>query len=93
MKLKSKLTIFQIATMIISIASLCSIFIYQLNKYSEHEINTYRDKIFDQKRMKLTELVNMADKTVTAYFNKSKNIELLKREKADSLKKNHRISY
>ncbi|ACS80158.1 methyl-accepting chemotaxis protein [Maridesulfovibrio salexigens] len=87
MKLKSKLTIFQIATMFISITSLCFIFIYQLNKYSEREMETYRETIFSQKKSELTELVNMADKTVAAYFNKSKNIELLKREKADSLKK------
>ncbi len=73
--------------MIISIASLCFIFIYQLNKYSDREMKAYRDKIFSQKLGELTELVNMADKTVTAYFNKSKNIELLKKEKADSLKK------
>ena len=80
MKLKSKLTIFQIATMIISIASLCFIFIHQLNNYSDREMKAYREKIFSQKLEELTELVNMADKTVAAYFNKSKNIELLKKK-------------
>ncbi len=87
MKLKNKLTLFQIITLAISIISLCVIFIYQLDKYSIREQNAYRENMYAQKLKELTELVNMADKTVDAYYEKSQNIELLKKEKAASLKK------
>lgn len=87
MKLKTKLTIFQIITLITSIVSLCLIFTYQLNQYSVSEMQEYREKMYDQKIIELTELVNMADKTIASYFNKSQDMQLLKKEKANSLKK------
>lgn len=87
MRLKNKLTIFQIIILVTSIVSLCSIFIYQLNQYSYSEMQNYRDKMYTQKVTELNELVNMADKTVASYFNKSQDMQLLKKEKANSLKK------
>ncbi|WP_304082675.1 methyl-accepting chemotaxis protein [Maridesulfovibrio ferrireducens] len=86
MKLKTRLTIFQITVLIISIASLCVIFIYQLNKYTNSEMNKYRKTMYEQKISELNELVNMAEKTVQSYYNKSQDIELLKISKAKSLK-------
>ncbi|XVK05335.1 cache domain-containing protein [Maridesulfovibrio sp. FT414] len=86
MKLKNKLSLFQIVTLIISITSLCIIFTYQLNRYSLQEIGKYRSQMYEQKLSELTELVNMAEMTVDGYYKKSQDIELLKKEKADSLK-------
>lgn len=87
MKLKNMLTLFQIITLAISIISLCVIFNVQLSNYSEHEQLTYKEDMYRQKIKELTELVNMADKTIESYYDKSRDIELLKKEKAATLKK------
>ncbi|SME97086.1 methyl-accepting chemotaxis protein [Desulfovibrio gilichinskyi] len=86
LKLKTRLTFFQITALIISIATLCIIFIYQINKYALNEMNEYRTVMYNQKIYELTELVNMAEKTVQSDYDKSQNIELLKKTQAKSLK-------
>ncbi len=85
-KLKTKLTIFQIIVLTVSITSLCFIFIYQLNKYAKNEMTKYRNVMYEEKISELYELVNMADKTVQSYYSKSQDLELLKRSKAKTLK-------
>ncbi|WP_291329949.1 cache domain-containing protein [Desulfovibrio sp. UCD-KL4C] len=86
LKLKTRLTLFQITVLIISIAVLCILFIYQINKYATNEMNEYRDVMYNQKITGLTNLVNMAEKTVQSYYNKSQDIELLKKTQEKSLK-------
>ncbi len=86
LKLKTRLTLFQITVLIISIATLCILFIYQINKYATNEMTEYRVIMYQQKVNELTELVNMAEKTVLSYYNNSQNIELLKRTQEKSLK-------
>ena len=87
MKIKNKLIIFQLVIVLIAIGSLCTIFIYQLNEYASKEAIRYRQQMYQQKIDELKELVNMADKTVESYYNKANNMDLLKKEKAASLKK------
>lgn len=85
-KLKTRLTFFQITVLTISIATLCIIFIYQINKYATNEMVEYRNVMYNQKIYELTEFVNMAEKTVKSYYDKSQNIELLKKTQEKSLK-------
>ncbi|WP_320170000.1 methyl-accepting chemotaxis protein [Maridesulfovibrio sp.] len=87
MRLKNKLSIFQIITLAISISSLCIIFTYQLKKYSRHEMQQYRAEMYGRKLTELKERVGMAEKTVDGFYRQSQNMELLKKEKSDSLKR------
>ncbi|MBU1002197.1 MAG: methyl-accepting chemotaxis protein [Proteobacteria bacterium] len=87
MKLRTKLTGFQVLAVIVTIALLCAVFILQLTSYAEREIAAYSDQAMDQEKKQLNELVGMAVKTVEEYHRRSQDIEGLKLSTMAGLKR------
>ncbi len=87
MKLKNKLTLFQILVVILTIGLLCSVFTYKINGYADNEINNYKKEVTQLKKKELQDLVALAESTVNSYYEKSTNIAALKKDKAEDIKR------
>lgn len=87
MKLQTKMTLFQVGTITVTIALLCILFFMELFSYSESELNAYRVEAMDAEQEKLKNLVGMASAVVANSYNASQDKEALKKSKAADLKR------
>ncbi|WP_147818727.1 methyl-accepting chemotaxis protein [Salidesulfovibrio onnuriiensis] len=87
MKLRTRLTLFQVVTIAVTIAVLCFVFIHQITSYADQEADSYRTEAMNKEKTLLTDYVGMAIGTVDSYYKRSQDIEGLKREKAQELKR------
>jgi len=87
MKLRTKLTGFQVLAVVGTIALLCAVFIFQLQRYAAGEIANYREEAMADEKRQLNELVGMAVKTVEEYYARSQDVESLKLATLEGLKR------
>lgn len=87
MKLRTRLTLFQIITIAVTIAILCFVFIQQITSYARQESVSYRNEAMHKEKTVLTDYVSMAIGTIDSYYQRSQDVEGLKKEKAADLKR------
>ncbi|BBD06781.1 methyl-accepting chemotaxis protein [Desulfovibrio ferrophilus] len=87
MKLRTKLTGFQVLAVVVTIVLLCIVFIFQLNQYADGEIASYREQSMEREKKQLDELVGMASKTIEEYHRRSQDIDGLKQATMAGLKR------
>lgn len=87
MKLRTRLTLFQVVSIAATIALLCLVFIQQINSYSAQEAADYRAEAMAKEKSMLNDYVGMAFGTINSYYQRSQDLEGLKREKAEDLKR------
>lgn len=86
MKLKNRLTFFQVSVVIFTILILCVIFIYKINEYAENENIAYRNEVTEIKTSDLKDMVSLAESTIESYYQKSIDLKKLEEIKAQDLK-------
>ncbi|MFW5488663.1 MAG: methyl-accepting chemotaxis protein [Desulfovibrio sp.] len=87
MRLRTKMTLMQIISTVVAIGTLSWIFVYQITEYAEVEMQTFRSDTLAEKKLQLKDFVQMATGTVESYYNRSQDIEGLKKAKLDDLKR------
>ena len=87
MKLRTRMTLMQIATVTAAIMVLCWLFIQQISSYAETEMATFRKEKMAEEKQKLHDFVQMATGVIENYHARSQDIEALKQAKLDDLKR------
>ncbi|WP_286181897.1 cache domain-containing protein [Desulfovibrio sp. Huiquan2017] len=87
MRLKTRMTLMQVATVLVVIIVLCLLFIREMTGYAEEQMVDFRREQMEDARMSLTDAVQMAESTVKGYYDRSQDVEALKRERQDDLKR------
>ncbi len=87
MRLRTKMTLLQIVTVIAAIIALCWVFIQQINSYGEAEMETFRHDILEKEKFELKNFVQMATGTIENYYKRSQDVEGLKQAKLEDLKR------
>ncbi len=87
MRLQTRMTLFQVVTIAVTIVVLCVVFVMDIRSYSAHELESYRNEAMANQKRELEDLVGIASTTVESYFQRSQDVEALKQEKADVLKR------
>ena len=87
MKLRTRLTLFQVVTVAVTIVLLCFVFIEQITSYADQEAASYREEAMNKEKTMLTDFVSMARGTIDSYYKRSRDIEGLKKEKEEDLKR------
>lgn len=87
MRLRTKLTLMQVVTVVVAIAALCWVFIDRISGYAEVEMADYRQEKMAEEKRQLKNFVQMATGTVESYYQRSLDVEGLKQSKRDDLKR------
>ncbi|KAB1441319.1 methyl-accepting chemotaxis protein [Pseudodesulfovibrio senegalensis] len=87
MKLQTRMVLSQVVTIAVTIVVLCTVFILEINEYSSAEMESYRKEAMASQKMELEDLVSMATATVKSYYDRSRDVEALKQDKVDDLKR------
>lgn len=87
MRLRTKMTLMQIMTVVAAIIALCWVFIQQINSYATTEMETFRQETLDKEKQQLRDFVQMATGTIENFYNRSQDVEALKKAKVDDLKR------
>ncbi|MEF2230860.1 MAG: methyl-accepting chemotaxis protein [Pseudodesulfovibrio sp.] len=87
MRLRTRMTLMQMATVLLAIAALCWVFVMQINGYARTEMENYRSETLDGKKQELKDFVEMASGTIESYYERSRDVEALKRAKLDDLRR------
>lgn len=87
MRLRTKMTLMQVVTVITAIIALCWVFIQQINSYAETEMETFRHDIMEKEKLELRNFVQMTTGTLENYYKRSKDVEGLKQAKLEDLKR------
>ncbi|MGL1862902.1 MAG: methyl-accepting chemotaxis protein [Pseudodesulfovibrio sp.] len=87
MRLRTKMTLMQVVTVIVAIVALCWIFVQQITSYAETEMETFRQETLADEKQQLKDFVQMATGTIDNYYQRSKDIEALKQAKLEDLKR------
>lgn len=87
MKLRTKMTGFQVVATLLIVAVLSGVFIAQMLSYSANEAAAYREATFAKEEERLKDYVDMAVGAVSSYVQRAQDIEGLKKEKRDELKR------
>lgn len=87
MRLRTKLTLMQVLTVVAAITALCWVFVVQITSYAETEMETFRQETLTEEKQQLKDFVQMATGTIDSYYNRSQDVEELKRAKLDDLKR------
>ena len=87
MRLRTRMTLMQVVSVVVAIAVLCWVFIYQVSSYAEEEMEAYRQEKLEEEKQQLKDFVQMATGTIESYHARARDIEGLKRAKQDDLKR------
>lgn len=87
MRLRTKMTLMQVVTVITAIIALCWVFIQQINSYAETEMETFRHDIMEKEKLELRNFVQMTTGTLENYYKRSQDVEGLKQAKLEDLKR------
>lgn len=87
MRLRTRLTLMQVAMVLAAIVSLCLIFVQQITGYAETEMNRYRQEMMESEKADLKDMVQMAVGTIDSYYQRSQDVEALKQAKLEDLKR------
>ncbi|UZP66093.1 cache domain-containing protein [Desulfovibrio mangrovi] len=87
MKLRTKMTGFQIVATILTVSLLSVVCVMQMLSYSEKESAAYRTEALEKEESRLKDYVSMAVGAVDSYVQRSKDIEGLKKERKEDLKR------
>ncbi|HBR05780.1 MAG TPA: hypothetical protein DD766_01320, partial [Desulfovibrio sp.] len=87
MKLRNRLILVQVAAIAATAALLSGLFLWQMRSYAENEINLYRAETMAREKGQLENLVGMASGMVKAAFDRSQDVEAMKRETMAGLKR------
>lgn len=87
MKLKTRMTLMQVATVLTAIAVLCFVAVRLITNYAEDEMVRYRRDALQEKKTQLSDFVAMASGAVEGYYQRSRDIEALKKAKLDDLRR------
>ncbi len=86
MKLRTKMTGFQVIATLLTVAVLSAVFIAQMLSYSSSEAESYRTETMQREESRLQDYVNMAVGAVDSFVKRSQDIEGLKEERKAYLK-------
>ncbi|BDQ34790.1 methyl-accepting chemotaxis protein [Pseudodesulfovibrio portus] len=87
MRLRMKMTLMQVATVVLAIGALCWVFIQQVSGYAETEMEAYRQEKLSEEKLQLKDFVQMAVGTIENYSDRARDIEGLKKAKQEDLKR------
>ena len=87
MRLKTKITLMQVATVLAVIAVLCFVAVRLITDYAENEMAQFRQDALRDKKTQLADFVTMASGAIEGYYKRSQDIEALKEAKLDDLKR------
>jgi len=87
MRLRTRMTLMQVGTVLVAILALCWVFVQQLSSYAGTEMANYRQETLDQRKQELKDFVSMAAGTLQSYYDRSQDVEALKQAKMDDLKR------
>jgi methyl-accepting chemotaxis protein len=87
MKLGAKFNLFNMCVVLTTIAVLAFLFIWQITAHSEREIALFQQEMMDSHKERLKDLVDMAYSTVDSFYKRSQDVEELKRQTVDDLKR------
>eukprot|EP00831_Metopus_contortus_P079661 TRINITY_DN7977_c0_g1_i4.p3 TRINITY_DN7977_c0_g1~~TRINITY_DN7977_c0_g1_i4.p3 ORF type:complete len:212 (-),score=36.57 TRINITY_DN7977_c0_g1_i4:170-805(-) len=87
MRLRTRMTLMQVATVVVAIMALCWLFIQQITSYAEAEMATFREEKMAEEKQQLKDFVQMASGTIESYYARSQDVEALKKAKLDDLKR------
>ncbi len=87
MRLKTRMTLMQVATVIAAIVALCWVFVQQISRYGETEMEKFRTEMLEDEKQQLKDFVQMAVGTIDSYYKRSQDVEALKQAKRDELKR------
>lgn len=87
MRLRTRMTLMQVVTVIVAIIALCWVFVQQISSYAEAEMETFRQETLAEEKVQLMDFVQMATGTIDSYYKRSQDIEALKKAKLDDLKR------
>ncbi len=87
MRLRTKMTLMQVATVVAAIIALCWVFVQQITSYAESEMEAFRQETLAEEKQQLKDFVQMASGTIESYYKRSQDIEALKLSKRDDLKR------
>ena len=87
MRLRTRMTLMQIATVVITIPVLCWVFVQQITGYAGREIEVFRQETLVKEKQQLKDFVQMATGTIESYYKRSQDMEALKRAKLEDLKR------
>ncbi len=87
MRLKTRMTLMQVATVVAAIVALCWVFVQQISRYGETEMEKFRTEMLEDEKQQLKDFVQMAVGTIDSYYKRSQDVEALKQAKRDELKR------
>ena len=87
MRLRTRMTLMQVITVVAAIVALCWVFVMQITRYARTEMETYRRETLAEEKRQLKDFVQMATGTIDSYYQRSQDVEGLKMAKLDDLKR------
>lgn len=87
MRLRTRMTLMQVATVLVAIVALCWVFVAQITQYARTEMESYRQEALAEEKQQLRDFVQMATGTVESYYQRSQDVDALKKAKLDDLKR------
>ena len=87
MKLRNRLILVQVAAIAAAAGLLSGLFLWQMQSYAEQEITLYRAETMAREKGQLENLVGMASGMVQAAYDRSRDVEAVKRETMAGLKR------
>lgn len=87
MRLRSKMTVFQVVATLLTVSILSAVFISRMVSYGSDESAAYRKEAMAKEEARLKDYVIMATGVVDTYVKRANDIEGLKRDKQKELKK------
>jgi len=87
MRLSTRMTLMQVATVTAAIVALCWVFVSQMTGYAENEMENFRRQALAEEQVKLKDFVQMAEGIVRSYHDRSQDVEALKEAKRVELKR------
>ena len=87
MRLRTRMTLMQVVTVVAAIVALCWVFVMQIRQYARTEMETYRRETLAEEKQQLKDFVQMAAGTIDSYYQRSQDVEGLKMAKLDDLKR------
>jgi methyl-accepting chemotaxis protein len=87
MRLRTKMTLTQVLSAVVVVATLCWVFVQQITTYAESEMESFRRETLREKKRELHDFVEMAVGTIDSYYQRAQDVEGLKQAKLDDLKR------
>jgi len=87
MRLRTRMTLMQVATVMVVIVALSLLSIQGLRGYADDQMKDFRSEQMADARLNLKDAVQMAEGTLKNYYNRAQDVEGLKRDRQEDLKR------